>query len=81
MWASDDCRGRCANGTGEGTGRSGEVEQVGVLRGTGSLLGGTDRVLGGTDQGACVIGVVDGAMRSVINGRCRGAKLESMVGS
>ena len=38
--------------TGERTGRSDEVEQVGVLRGTGSLLGGTDRVLGGTDQGA-----------------------------
>ena len=56
-------------------------EQVGVLRGTGSLLGGTDRVLGGTDQGACVIGVVDSAMRSVIDGRCRGAELESMVGS
>ena len=54
---------------------------MGVLRGTGSLIGGTGRVLGGTDQGACVIGVVDGAMRSVINGRCRGAKLESMVGS
>ena len=52
MWTSDDCRGRCANGIGEGTGRSGEMEQVGVLRGTGSLLGGIDRVLGGTDQGA-----------------------------
>ena len=60
-------------GTGEGTGRAGEVEQVGVLRGTGWLLdetgkmldgtggknSGTDRVLGGTDEGACVIGVVE----------------------
>ena len=56
-------------------------EQVGVLRGTGSLLGGTDRVLGGTDQGACVNGVVDGTMRSMIDGRCRGVKLESIVGN
>ena len=44
-------------------------EQVDVLRGTGSLLGGTDRVLGGTDQGACVNGVVDGAMRSMTGRR------------
>ena len=65
MWTSDDYRGRCANGTGEGTGRSGEMEQVGVLRGTGRLLdetgkivdgtggenSGTDKVLGGTDNG------------------------------
>ena len=60
-------------GTGEGT--------VGVLRGTGSLFGGTDRVLGGTDQGAYVNGVVDDTMRSIIDGRCRGVKLESMVGN
>ena len=37
---------------GKRTGGTGEMEQVGVLRGTVSLLGGTDRVLGGTDQGA-----------------------------
>ena len=73
---------------GKRTGGTGEMEQVGVLRGTGSLFGGTDRVLGGTDkilggtdQGACVIGVVDSAMKSVINDRCRGVKLESMVGN
>ena len=46
MSAANGCGGRCANGTDEGTGKSGEVKQVGVLRGTGSMLSGTDRVLG-----------------------------------
>ena len=39
-------RGRYANGTGERTGESGKVEQVGVLGGTGSMLSGTNGVLG-----------------------------------
>ena len=53
------------------------MEQVGVLRGTGRLLGwtgkvldgtgekvgGTDRVLRGADKGACAIGVVEYAKK------------------
>ena len=45
-------RGRYVNGTGERTGESGKVEQVGVLGEIGSMINGTDRVLGGTGQGA-----------------------------
>ena len=39
-------RGRYANGTGERTGESGKVEQVGVLGEIGSMINGTDGVLG-----------------------------------
>ena len=52
MSVAKGCGSGYANGTGEGTGESGKVEQVSVLCGTGSMINGTDRVLGGTDQGA-----------------------------
>ena len=45
-------RGRYDNGTGERTGESDKVEQVGVLGEIGSMINGTDGVLGGTGQGA-----------------------------
>ena len=38
-------RGRYDNGTGERTGESGKVKQVGVLDGTDSMISGTDGVL------------------------------------
>ena len=46
MSVAKGCGSEYANGTGERTGESGKVEQVGVLGGTGSMLSGTDRVLG-----------------------------------
>ena len=45
MSAAKGCGSRCANGTGERTGESGKVEQVGVLDGTVSMISGTDGVL------------------------------------
>ena len=39
-------RGRYDDGTGERTGESGKMKQVGVLGELGSMINGTDRVLG-----------------------------------
>ena len=46
MSVAEGCRGRYANRTGERTGESDKVEQVGVLGEIGSMINGTDGVLG-----------------------------------
>ena len=45
MSVAKGCGSRCANGTGERTGESGKVKQVGVLDGTDSMISGTDEVM------------------------------------
>jgi hypothetical protein len=45
MSVAKGCGSGYANGTGERTGESGKVEQVGVLDGTDSMISGTDGVL------------------------------------